>query len=72
MMDSRKFKKEAKKCIAKMGYKTVEWKASCCDWAFGFVRDGKMCYGCIAFASTGAITVEILQQKEYKTFNISL
>jgi len=70
MMDAKEFKKEAKKRISAMGYKLMEWRASCGDWAFGFVRDNNGCYGCIAFGSTGAITIEILQQKEHKTFNL--
>lgn len=70
MMDGTKFKQEAKKRIIEMGYTLMEWRASCGDWAFGFVRDKAGCYGCIAFSSTGAITIEILQQKEHKTFNL--
>lgn len=66
----RKLQQQAKESLIKMGYKVREWTAYREGWLFGFVQKDQSNYGCIAFLSTGMISIEILQQKEYKTFNV--
>lgn len=69
-MTRRKLQQFAKTFLDEMGYKVREWTAYRNHWMFGFVGKGKDDYGCIVFAVTGRVCIEILDQKEYKTFDI--
>lgn len=39
------------------------------EWAFGFARDDKKCYGFVAFVSTGQLGIEVLESKETQSFS---
>jgi hypothetical protein len=69
-MDKKQLKSKAEKAIGEMGYALQEWTATREGWIFGFVKRRGSYYGCIAFESTGMISVEILKRKEYKTFSV--
>lgn len=68
-MEIRTLKRRAKTAVVGMGYTLQEWTATREGWVFGFVKRRGSYYGCIAFESTGMISVEILKRKEYKTFS---
>jgi hypothetical protein len=68
-MGTKTLKRKAEKAIVDMGYALQEWTATREGWVFGFVKRRGSYYGCIAFESTGMISVEILKRKEYKTFS---
>jgi len=68
-MDKRKLQRKANEALTGMGYTLQEWTAFREGWVFGFVKKKGNYYGCIAFESTGMISIKILKRKEYKTFN---
>jgi hypothetical protein len=70
MMTSSQLKRYAAKFLKEMEYSLEEWAACRNGWAFGFVKKGNKNYGCIAFACTGLVCIEILDNVEEKKFNI--
>lgn len=69
-MTRRKLQQFAKTFLDEMGYKVREWTTYRNNWMVGFVHKEKENYGCIVFVVTGQVCIEILEQKEYKTFDI--
>lgn len=69
-MTIKQLKQNAERGLIKMGYTLIEWSASREDWTFGFVKKDNKYYGCISYASSAKITIEILNRIKYKTINV--